>query len=304
MKKIYIFCFVVICLVTRVVAATDDELFDQGVVLLKQEQSQEAVEVFTRLIESVPDSPDAYRNRGVGYMKLNRYEEAIGDFEKAMALKPDLKDLYSNLGVAWYYKNEYHKAIEFYDKELNLRPDNHYGYFNRAICWAALDEFDLALKDVEKSLDFYPRHYLALCLKGELLVKTGKSLQARQAYEAAIALDPEQAYAKEQLEQIEQGKQEKQEKQTKQTKQGEQAVGGFSLQVGAYLGRQNADKMLGKIREKGYSAKILELTGSKGRHWFLVRTGDFATRAAAVEVMAEMKKKLGGPFVVRPSGRF
>jgi len=106
-KKICI-CLALLCLAAIAYGATDDELFDRGVVLLKQEKSKEAVQVFTQLIEQVPDSPDAYRNRGVGYMKLNQYDEALRDFEKAMTLKPDLKNLYSNMGVAWYYKNKPH----------------------------------------------------------------------------------------------------------------------------------------------------------------------------------------------------
>ena len=100
------------------------------------------------------------------------------------------------------------------------------------------------------------------------------------------------------------GKREKQVKLEKQVKIEKQLVEAFAVQAGAFLGGQKAEKMLGKRREKGYAARMLELTGVKGRDWFLVRTGDFATRAAAVDVMTEMKKELGGTFVIRPSGGF
>jgi len=326
MKKIIsIFSLVLIFLVTQGLSATDDELFNQGVALLKQDKAKEAVQVFTQVIENVPDSPDAFRNRGVGYMKLSRYDEAILDFEKAMSLKPDLKDLYSNMGVAWYYKKEYHKAIEFYDRELALRPDNHYGYFNRAICQAALNEFELALKDVEMSLGLFPTHYLALCLKGDLLVKTGKPMQAKRAYQKAVSLDSDHTYAKKQLGSL---KKEihvgggslsgidgasgavsgqaplKTGKQKRAKRSSPSFLEVFELQAGAYLGKENAQKMMEKISKKGYSARILELTGVKGRQWFLVRTGRFSTRAEAVETMAKMKSEFGGSFIIRPSGGF
>ncbi|WDP88770.1 MAG: tetratricopeptide repeat protein [Desulfobacter sp.] len=344
MKKIVVLCFVLLCLGTIVSAGTEDELFDRGVALLKKEKAGEAVAVFSQLIKIMPDSPDAYRNRGVGYMKMKRYDEAINDFQTAVTLKPDLKDLYSNMGVAWYYKKEYRKAIEFYDKELALRPDNHFGYFNRAICWAALNEYDRGIADAEKSLDLFPAHYLALCLKGDLLVKTGKTGAAAEVYEKAVALDPGREYARRRLNEMTaersdgQGepeeeatpkkaadtkepvlaqapapvkKTEKEEKtvETKQPVKSEmtaqtEKTARFELQVGAYLGKDNAGKMLEKLSQKGYPARILELTGNKGRQWYLVRSGAYGSRAEAGPDRDKLKADTGGDAVIRPWGRF
>gem|GEM_PF-544281 len=180
-------------------AETQKELFDRGVVRLKDNQFQEAVDAFTQLVSIAPENPDAYKNRGVAYMKLGEYDLAIQDFEKTRQILPDMKGLYSNLGVAWYYKGEYTKAIENYNKEIELTPDNYYAFFNRAICRAELNELTPGLEDVNRAIALSPDFYLAHCLRGDLLVKMGKDSLAREAYQRAVEIDPDLDYAKEQL---------------------------------------------------------------------------------------------------------
>ena len=199
MKKILVSVLLAIFLVTLAYAQTEKALFESGVAQMKANKYQEAIETFTRLIGMVPDNPDVYKNRGVAHMKLNQYDEAIADFEKTKEIKPDLKGLYSNLGVAWYYKGEYVQAVKNYNMEIALTPDNYYAYFNRAICRAELQEYDLSLKDVETALGFSPKFYLAMCLKGDILAKTGRYNEARDAYKQAVALDPDHPYAGDQL---------------------------------------------------------------------------------------------------------
>ncbi len=199
LKKALLYLLMTISLYTMAHAESEKTLFDKGVSFLKQEKYSQAIEAFTQLIEIVPDNPDAYKNRGVAHMKMSQYDEAIKDFEKTREIKPDLKGLYSNLGVAWYYKGDYTQAINNYNMEIALTPDNHYAYFNRAICRAEIGEFAKSLEDVDKSLELFPDFYLALCLKGDLLVKLDQPLKAKQAYKDAIGFDSGQDYAKERL---------------------------------------------------------------------------------------------------------
>jgi tetratricopeptide (TPR) repeat protein len=196
-----VFLFVLF-LSAPVFASQEKQLFDTGVDHLKQQRYEAAIDVFTELIELDPDNPDAYKNRGVAYMKLSQYDSAIHDFEKTKQMMPDLKGLHSNLGVAWYYKGEYEKAIANYNSEIDVSPDSHYAYFNRAICWAELKEYDKSLEDIAQTLTLVPDFYLAHCLKGDLYMDLENIEAARSAYEKAVEVDPEEAYAKAQLEKL------------------------------------------------------------------------------------------------------
>ncbi|WP_304511748.1 tetratricopeptide repeat protein [Desulfobacula sp.] len=97
MKKIIFLILLSLSFHTPVFAETEEELFDKGVLLFKQDQTQEAINTFSKLIEIAPGNADAYKNRGVSYMKQKKFDLAIQDFEKAKELFPELKGLYSNL---------------------------------------------------------------------------------------------------------------------------------------------------------------------------------------------------------------
>ena len=202
MKKILCMIIFLVGMGTSGFAMTEKEWFDKGVEHLKQEQYDEAVESFSELISLAPQNPDAYKNRGVAHMKQDQYDLAIADFQKTLELVPDLKGIYSNLGVAWYYKGDFVKSIENYDQEIKRTPDSHFALFNRAICLAEIESFEKSLADVDRSIELEPRFYLAHCLKGDLLLKLKKPEQAQSAYEVAMALDPDQEYAREQMEQV------------------------------------------------------------------------------------------------------
>lgn len=303
MKKFFLTIVMILCLGSQGFAASGKEVFEKGVLLLKEDKYQEAVDTFTELILMAPDNPDAYKNRGVAYMKLNQYDLAIADFERTKELNPDLKGLYSNLGVAWYYKADYPRAIENYDKEISLSPDNYFAWFNRAICRAELNETGESLADINQTLVLSPEFYLALCLKGDLHVKLNQPQEARQTYERAIELEPDQAYARDQLAKLDPGsKEEGQDKALSDPLPAshvqDSVQGEYELQTGAFSIRENALAMQKKLEAKGYTARIVESPRPGQAPWYLVKTGSYKGREEAGQAGALLKKELGMDSII------
>ncbi len=303
MKKAAIIVLMMLLTVPTLNAANPGELFGKGISLLKQGEFQNAIDVFSQLIELEPENPDAYRNRGVAYMKLAQYDAAISDFESALKIRPEIKGIYSNLGVAWYYKKEYQKAITYYDKEIELKSDNHYAYFNRALCRAALEQLKEGLEDVKDSLRLYPNHYPALCLKGDLLAALGNEFEAMAAYEKAIELNPKQEYARKRLaglnlDTLPDDKQ----KPLDQIDNIQQPK--FALQSGGFKIKENANEMIEQISDKGFSPRLLELTRPDGQQWYLVRLGGYETLNEAETALEKSREKLGVELIIRPYGQF
>ena len=54
-----------------------------------------------------------------------------------------------------------------------------------------------------------------------------------------------------------------------------------SVQVGAFRIREQAEKLVGTLKKKGYPAGILPVTDSKARTWYTVRIGDYPSRDVA-----------------------
>ena len=300
MKKIILLILVSLFSYTIIFAETEKEFFDNGVLLFKQGQYQQAIDEFSKLIELAPDNADAYKNRGVSRMKQEKFDLAIQDFEKAKKIFPELKGLYSNLGVAWFYKKEYEKAIENYDIEIEIAPENHVAYFNRALCLAELGRNKEALDDLSQTLILKPDFYLAICYKADLLAQEGENIKAIETYEAAIR----QTYAtkklaelKQKVEEIKNLEQPKRDPEIKKT-----LNKGYAIQTGAFLSKENASKMKSELFLNGFDSRILVLKSTKGKTWYMVRSGLYPNQAAAQETRSSLMDILEIKSVVRPAG--
>ena len=317
LKRIIFLIALSICLCTFVFAQSSQrELFEKGVESLRLEKYQEAVDVLTKFIEIDPEYADVYKNRGVAYMKQKNYDLAIKDFEKAKKILPQLSGVHSNLGVAWYCKKKYGKAIENYSIEINLAPEDYFLYFNRALCYAELGENQKGLKDLVQSLELKPDFYLAICFKGDLLIKEGEEVQAKKAYEKAFIIEPEQIYAKEKLERLNHKEKKfagakkpdlfpKHKFKLASQKKTALGKGKFSVQVGAFQNENYALKMKDKLIRNGYDARILILSGAKGKTWYLVRVGLFSKADDARQTVLSLKEKVEiKDAIVRPVDTF
>jgi|GEM_PF-2011836 len=68
-----------------------------------------------------------------------------------------------------------------------------------------------------------------------------------------------------------------------------QAVAHYSIQVGAFSVKRNADSLANRLRKKGYSVDIVRPSSGKSR-LYRVRVGKFKTRAAALEAAQRLRK--------------
>ncbi len=306
MKKIIILILLSFSFYTILFAETEKEMFDEGVLLFKNAKYQTAVDKFSELIKLNPGNADAFKNRGVSYMKQGKFDLAIKDFKKAKELFPELKGLYSNLGVAWYYKKEYNRAIESYDIEIKMAPENSVAYFNRALCLAELDRKSEALDDLEKTLQLKPDSYWAICYKADLLAQKREDIQAIETYEQAIELDSKNTYAKEKLallkDRIKQKEAEELAKSINKPENTKTTAPGYALQAGAFLNRDNADRMKTRLQKNGFDSRVLILQDSKDRTWYLVRSGTYTNENEAKKAIPSLKDKLAIKSVVRPKG--
>ncbi|MBU3916288.1 SPOR domain-containing protein [bacterium] len=63
----------------------------------------------------------------------------------------------------------------------------------------------------------------------------------------------------------------------------------YTIQVGSFIDRSNAEKLLKYLTNKGYSSKIA-VTKSKEKQWNIVRIGPFSTKSTAVMTANKISK--------------
>ncbi|CAG0892441.1 unnamed protein product [Cyprideis torosa] len=101
-----------------------DQFKLQGNDFLKQENYLEAVNSYSKAIETDPTNPVYFCNRAAAHAKLSQHRDSIMDCEKALQLDPKYSKAYSRLGHAYLALEYLAKAEEYFKKALDLDPEN------------------------------------------------------------------------------------------------------------------------------------------------------------------------------------
>jgi cell division septation protein DedD len=65
----------------------------------------------------------------------------------------------------------------------------------------------------------------------------------------------------------------------------------FSIQVGAFRSKANADEISAQLTQKGYAPFIFQVTDAQQRSFYMVRFGHFGTRDEAAQALADYTRK-------------
>ena len=89
------------------VQPTAEAFYNLGLLLVQNEQIEEAIDCFTKAVALRPNFVEAQTNLGNALAELNRTDEAIAVFERALAIRPDLAQARWNLSLARLIKGDY-----------------------------------------------------------------------------------------------------------------------------------------------------------------------------------------------------
>lgn len=99
----------------------------QGLTLLDQGETWDAIDSFNQAIELNPNTPEAYFNRGIARTLLatriiepTRAPNPIEDYTEAIRLNPGFADAYYNRALAYLQLNNKEKAIADFQKAAEL----------------------------------------------------------------------------------------------------------------------------------------------------------------------------------------
>ena len=183
---------------------------DRGLEEYEKGNYKEAIENFSKAIESHPDDAFLYNNRGLatyyGAKKAKEYKKAISDYSKAIELKPDYAVAYHNRGLAyfkrggWTNTGPFGKAISDFTKTIELKPDYLDAYYNRGLSHThflhyynkpfaddTVGRFNKATVDFNKALELEPDYILAHAGLGNAYYRYGEWDKAAQYYNKALA---------------------------------------------------------------------------------------------------------------------
>ena len=86
----------------------------------------EAVDIYSQLLEWEPENYMVLSNRSAAYIKLEKWNEALNDAVMSTKLKPDWGKTWGRLGAALYGQDKLDEALVAYNKANELEPSNIY----------------------------------------------------------------------------------------------------------------------------------------------------------------------------------
>lgn len=177
---------------------------------LTQRDYKTAIQLFTDIINSgrLPKNwvAPTYYMRGKAYRSSKKFAEAIADYEIAVQTDPKMDIAYYEMGASYQETNSHAKAVAAFGKAIALK-DNNAGYFYaRCVSESYLNKFGDAANDCRRATALKPGDADMLATLGRLYEDQGNKAQAMESYRAALAINPNQAEAKEGLAILTKGK--------------------------------------------------------------------------------------------------
>lgn len=100
-----------------------DARLRDGMLLMQQGALQQAVDIFTEVIEMAPDFAEAYNKRATTYYLMKAYEKSIRDCDSTLALNPVHFGALSGTGLNYLALHNPLKALAFFERAVAINPN-------------------------------------------------------------------------------------------------------------------------------------------------------------------------------------
>jgi tetratricopeptide (TPR) repeat protein len=220
--------------------------------------------------------------KGVSELKIGDPQKAIDLFTELIMTEPENAKFHKNRGVALLKLGKVDLAINDFQRALELNPILSGLHINLGAAWFYKNEYEKAILSYNQEIAKNSKSHIAYFNRALSRIKLNQQKLAMEDIGRCLELEPEFAGA------VELSK----------------TVKGFGIQTGAYLNRDNAVKMVEKLKGKNITPHILTLKGKRGKTWYLVRFEFFSDPDEArlfCENFIEQEKM---PAAVRPWGEF
>lgn len=156
-------------------------------------RSLAAIDAYSKSVALNPNNPNTRAKFGIALGRMNLWERAITELSAAVRLNPGFADAQKDLGFAYLQTKQFDQSIASYKRAIDIRADFAEAYHGLGMAMEkqGAGQRDHAIAAFSKAVELngtLPRghHDLAVALS-----RAGRTSQAIKAFDAAIALWPE-----------------------------------------------------------------------------------------------------------------
>jgi len=152
---------------------------------------KEEIEVATRLMEDLPDSPSALALAGTVHSRLGNSAKAAKYWEKCLELDPRHAEVHHHLGWIALRKGQHEKAAALFRKALEISPNLPGVHYRLACAMMFLGRSADAIAPLEKEIQISPKAAESHYLLGQAHLQLNECELAKKNYEAALRIRPD-----------------------------------------------------------------------------------------------------------------
>ena len=166
---------------------------EEGKKLYQEQKFDAAIETLNSFLEAYPNHADGLFYRGVCLRKLDKFNASITDFDALLSKLPDEPTLLCERAISLFKNEQIELAMLDLNKAVELDSNNPYRYTSRAFIRAYVD-IDGAIEDYQKAIALDPEDEIAYNNLGLLQEQKGNFKEAKQNFKKSnkiIGYDPE-----------------------------------------------------------------------------------------------------------------
>ena len=175
-------------------AQEDVASWDKAVSLYKQNQFQEAIAEFKRVLVEFPTHAESWKFTGLAYYQLKEYDQAIAALGKALELKKaegqNTADLLLILGRCHLALNHYEQALPYLESLIKLQSDNSTNYYLLGFAYANLKRPNEAVSALKNAVKLDPKDADSWYYLGVIQLRAGKLDEAVGAFRSGVSAAP------------------------------------------------------------------------------------------------------------------
>jgi tetratricopeptide (TPR) repeat protein len=168
---------------------------DRGVALMAAGDLREAERVFRQTLKDHPDNLTLLNNLAIALMRQNRLDESRAVLEQALAVDDGKFSTYSNLAAWALRKRDSQLALQYATQAVERAPDRSQTWFLKGRILLSMEQYEEAAAALEKSAELNYRNVDAHIFLGEAMIRLARWGEAREAFAAALQVNPEQLRA-------------------------------------------------------------------------------------------------------------
>jgi predicted TPR repeat methyltransferase len=167
-----------------------DALHFFGVLHHQKGKTQDAADLIRRSLTINPKNAGAHSNLGNVLKEQKQFAEAEAAYREAIALQPDFADAYNNLGTMLRLQNKAEEAVSAYRQAIALAPKHADAHHNLGNALVGLREFEEAVTTYRRAISLNPGQAKTYERLGMALYRLGRSDEAIAIFKQWLQADP------------------------------------------------------------------------------------------------------------------